>query len=122
MKIPEEVIQRNIIELCSYLGLNVFKTSRVRKRCWNCGRFPAGGDGVTKGLPDLFVQPKPGKCGAFWLAIEVKGSHTQLSPEQKVLRDEGSILIIRDEMTFHELAKRLKAFEIALPEGVEANG
>lgn len=102
----ESDVQGRIIDLCAYLGLRVLKTSRVRKRCLHCGRYSSVGDGVTKGLPDLFVQPKNNTWEALWLGVEIKGKKTALSAEQAALAEKKAIIIVRDEKEFYEQIKR----------------
>ncbi len=50
----EDELQSQIVIDLTLAGCLVLVTSRRRKRCV-CGRWPRGGDGVTRGLPDLFV-------------------------------------------------------------------
>lgn len=87
--VSEADSQRTIIEGLRALGYHVEVTSRVRRRCPRCKQFSSGGDGASKGLADLMVG-RDG-WGPLRLALEVKGSHTPLSPEQTDLRDRGLI-------------------------------
>jgi len=109
--IPEEVVQKAIIRGLETYGYLVMVTSRIRKRscCGNCGTwsFAAGGDGVTKGCPDLYVSHLrwPDAC---WMGIEVKGEKTPLSVEQKQLRENRRIVVAR---SFEDAIAAVKAFE-----------
>lgn len=90
----EEDVQRAIIQALRLNGYEVLVTSRVRRRvqCAGCGRWAwqQGGDGVTKGTPDLFVY-----VDSAWRGLEVKGTGTAVSPEQARLAGEGKITIVR---------------------------
>lgn len=90
----EEQVQASIVQALLAAGYEVLKTSRVRKRCVHCGKFSSGGDGVSRGLPDLLVR-NPEWPPAVWFGIEVKGGRTALSPEQQELLQRGSIVIAR---------------------------
>ncbi len=80
-----------IVQALTLAGVTVLVTSRRRKRCL-CGRWPRGGDGVTRGVPDLFVW-RPG--WPSWLALEVKTPTGRLSPEQKRLVEVGGAVVVR---------------------------
>lgn len=94
MSIPaptEADVQRLIVAFLRLHRLTVLETSRRRRRC-RCGRWPAGGDGADKGVPDLLVWLwRPGS----WLGLEVKGPKTRLSPEQRHLVARGMVVIVR---------------------------
>ena len=108
-RIPEreEQVQAAIIKRLTLAGYTVISTSRIRKgvRC-RCGQWlvPSGGDGVTKGCPDLFVThvnwPK-----SMWIAIEVKGSHTPVSDEQRVMIANERYFVARDQDTADHLLR-----------------
>ena len=97
--IDEASVQSAIVARLSWAGYLVMSTSRVRKgvKC-TCGRFffPTGSDGVTKGCPDLFISHLRWPPG-LWIGIEVKGSQTPLSPEQKQLVEAGRYCVARDQ-------------------------
>lgn len=90
----EEQVQASIVQALRSAGYEVLKTSRVRKRCVHCGKFSSGGDGVSRGVPDLLVR-NPEWPPAVWLGVEVKGGRTALSPEQHELLQRGSIVVVR---------------------------
>ena len=108
-RIPESEaqVQAAIIERLTVAGYIVVSTSRIRKgvRC-RCGQWlvPSGGDGVTKGCPDLFVThvnwPK-----SMWIAIEVKGSHTPVSDEQRAMIANERYFVARDQDTADRLLR-----------------
>lgn len=89
----EAETQRAIIELLRLAGFKVWSSSRVRRRCSQCGSFSSGGDGVDKGLPDIvFCHPRiPRLMGG----IEVKGPKTAISPEQRAAADLDCYAICR---------------------------
>ncbi len=91
--VSEADVQATIIEGLLALGYTVETTSRVRRRCVHCGRWSSGGDGASKGLADLMVGRE--SWGWMRMALEVKGSETPLSPEQKELFDRGLIEVAR---------------------------
>lgn len=94
LSIPEDSIQRVIVEYLQILGYEVLITSRRRKRCRVCGKYSSGGDGASRGLPDLFISHQRWPLFS-WVGIEVKGAKTPLSPEQKRLEGMGRIYIVR---------------------------
>ena len=89
--LTEEQVQRSIIDLCELLGYDVLKTPRHGITCKACGEKAYGGDGATKGLPDLFVRyPSWTRC--MWVGMEVKRTGGKWSsPEQKNLFLNGMI-------------------------------
>lgn len=100
-RIPESEaqVQAAIIERLTLAGYTVISTSRIRKgvRC-RCGQWlvPSGGDGVTKGCPDLFVTHHAWPP-SMWIAIEVKGSHTPVSDEQRAMIANERYFVARDQ-------------------------
>ncbi|MGV3619087.1 MAG: hypothetical protein ACO1SV_27490 [Fimbriimonas sp.] len=96
--IVEEDVQSSIISAFTALGYEVLQTSRRRKltTCKGCGnRFrPTESDGASKGVPDLIVThvkwPE-----LVWLGMEVKGSETRVSAEQKGLAGRSRVCIVR---------------------------
>lgn len=95
----ESNVQRGIIERLTLAGYTVVVTSRIRRgsRC-RCGQWnvPAGGDGVTRGCPDLFVTHHAWPT-AVWLGLEVKTATGRVSPEQQRLADDSRIVIVRSQ-------------------------
>jgi hypothetical protein len=88
----EEQLQQTIVQALRLAGFVVLQTSRHRRRCRRCGCWPAGGDGVDKGTPDLLVwSPSRGA----WIGAEIKGPHTRVSPEQHALAEAGKIVLVR---------------------------
>ena len=112
MKIPlkEEDTQRAIIDLFSYTHI-VLQTSHrsMRFACPSCHALirNTGGYGATKGVPDLLIRHAKWPSWA-WLGMEVKGSATVISPEQKDLAAKSAIVIVR---SLDEAMKAVKAFD-----------
>ena len=108
-RIPESEaqVQAAIIERLTLAGYTVISTSRIRKgvRC-RCGQWlvPSGGDGVTKGCPDLFVTHTAWPP-SMWIAIEVKGSHTPVSDEQRAMIANERYFVARDQDTADRLLR-----------------
>ena len=108
-RIPESEaqVQAAIIERLTLAGYTVVSTSRIRKgvRC-RCGQWlvPSGGDGVTKGCPDLFVTHTAWPP-SMWIAIEVKGSHTPVSDEQRAMIANERYFVARDQDTADHLLR-----------------
>lgn len=108
-RIPESEaqVQAAIIERLTLAGYTVVSTSRIRKgaRC-RCGQWlvPSGGDGVTKGCPDLFIT-HVNWPPSMWIAIEVKGSHTPVSPEQRAMIANERYFVARDQDTADHLLR-----------------
>ncbi len=87
----EDALQRQIVQALRLGGCTVLVTSRRRKRC-PCGRWPRGGDGVTRGLPDLLVwQP----IWEGWRGLEVKLPRGRLTAEQRALVEWGAAVVVR---------------------------
>lgn len=99
MGVKEEDVQRAIIEFLELNGFQVMQSSRrgVRGKCPRCQQQVKvfGGDGATKGLPDLFVRHSRSMNRAHWIGLEVKGPKTPLSCEQKALAENGDIVVAR---------------------------
>lgn len=95
-KVSEADVQDAIIQRLELLGFTVMVTSRIRRKCHNCGYYPKGGDGVTKGLADLVVTHNTWPTGIAVL-LEVKSPTTKLSEEQKQLEMHGRIWVVRDQ-------------------------
>jgi hypothetical protein len=100
---PEEVIQSQIVGTLRSMGHLVLSTvHRVKLvRCPHCSQQfrPPGSYGADKGVPDLIVRPGP-RAKQQWpdgvfAGLEVKGAKTPLSPEQRVLQQQGAIVIVR---------------------------
>ncbi len=89
----EAGLQATVIEWLTLKGYTFLQTTiRVRK-CEHCGRYPTGGNarqGVTPGLADLLVWQFD-----RWVAVELKGPMTRVSPAQQDLADAGMIFICR---------------------------
>jgi len=90
--VSEDQVQAAIVRALRGAGHEVLITSRRRRRCVHCGRYSAGGDGVSRGLPDLLVWDQRRRG---WIGIEVKGPRTAVSPEQRELADRGMIVVVR---------------------------
>lgn len=90
----EEPVQARIIRALTLAGFTVLSTvqRKRRVRCFKCGasQWPPGGTGTTPGVPDLLVCVPGGLVG-----LEVKGTRTQVRPEQKALARAGHIRIVR---------------------------
>lgn len=104
--ISEADVQQAIIEGLTALGYLVEVTSRQRKRCPHCDRYSSGGDGASKGLADLMIGREAWGC--MRIALEVKGSHTPLSPEQDDLCRRGMIFVAR---SWEDAVAAVAAFE-----------
>ncbi len=89
--VTEEATQKLIVAFLRVHGYTVLETSRRRRRC-RCGRWPVGGDGASKGVPDLLVWLS--RWGV-WYGLEVKGARTRLSPEQRDLAARGMVVVVR---------------------------
>jgi hypothetical protein len=99
----EDDVQESIEKALRARGYWVLSTSEHRRReaCPHCGGWmvPRQGRGCDKGVPDLLVtsgrtrplQWPPG----VWLGLECKGPRTALSREQKLLREERRIFIVK---------------------------
>ena len=91
----EEEVQRGIVTALTALGYLVLVTSRRPKRCWNCGQWGKSGtgDGVSKGLPDLFFSRREWRNR--WYGAEIKSATGRLRPEQKILAESGMVFVWR---------------------------
>ncbi len=92
--VSEQDVQGVIVTALEWLGYTVLVTSRRRKRCEFCGEFSRRSDGVSKGLADLMVR-HPTYPPYAWLALEVKGPRTPVSPEQQQFSDDGAVAVVR---------------------------
>jgi len=105
----EVLVEREFDKCAEAAGWLVLKTSLRRKavKCQRCGmvQWPQGGDGCTKGLPDRFVR-RPEWPPYKWLGVELKGSKTPLSQEQKELQKQAAILVVRSWAEFLEKVPR----------------
>lgn len=105
--VREEDLQQTIVQGLRLLKYRVLVTSRRRKRfqCSRCGAWgwPEGGDGVDKGLPDVLCYVPERQA---WIGLEVKGTRTAVSPEQRELAEAGCIHIVR---TWKEALEAVKA-------------
>jgi hypothetical protein len=90
----EDEVQAAVVEYLQLVGCTVLVTSRRRKRCAGCGRVSAGGDGATKGVPDLLVS-HPRFPEAMWLGVEIKNRKGKLSREQAALHNAHQIVLVR---------------------------
>lgn len=101
----ESDVQAAIVNWLRINRIDVLVTSRVRKRvrCSQCGSWswPAGGDGVTKGLPDLFVRRSlasellPAWPDYLWLGLEVKPyKGAKIRREQEALAQLSGLVIV----------------------------
>lgn len=105
--VRESDLQQTIVQGLRLLRYEVLVTSRHRQKvvCVKCGlwQWPKVfnrelkamvplGDGCDKGIPDLLVWiPERGA----WLGLELKGTGTAVSAEQKRLATEGKVVIVR---------------------------
>lgn len=100
-------LQATIVQGLRLLRYEVLVTSRNRQKvvCVKCGlwQWPKVfsrkqkamvplGDGCDKGIPDLLVWISERQG---WLGLEVKGTGTAVSEEQKRLAGEGKVCIVR---------------------------
>lgn len=108
--VDEAAVQKAIVEYFMLTGLTVRTTDRHRRRCRQCGAWPSGGDGVSKGVADLLVRSKYWPEG-IWLALEVKGPGTKVSPEQKALEQKGAIFIVR---SIEDAVRAIKHADLAI--------
>lgn len=94
----EAQVEREFDACARARGWDVLSTSRRRKGvvCERCGAFawPKGGDGVSKGVPDRLLR-RDDMPPFLWYGVELKGSHTPLSAEQRDLAAKDGIIIAR---------------------------
>lgn len=98
-KLPEpteDQVQEIIVDGLRCHGFIVLVTSRHKKRCRKCGEWSAGGDGATKGIPDVIARDPAWPAGQ-WTGLEVKktGRVKFSSIEQKLLAESGAILVVQ---------------------------
>lgn len=117
LKPTEDDVQRVVVEGLSALRYVVTVISRRRKRCSSCGAWSAGGDGVSKGAPDLLVR-HPDWPRGMHVAMEVKkpGKVKWSSPEQQLAHEAGDTWLVQS------LDDALRAIEaVALGAGLCMN-
>ena len=114
VNLPEWSVQKTIEEGLSYLGYIVLHTQHqyMMQTCPTCGaQFRAtGGYGADKAIPDLLVRGKSWPVGCL-LGIEVKGTRTPLSEEQKLLAADGGLVVCR---SWEDAEAAIRAFEEAI--------
>ena len=98
MNIPEWSVQQTIEEGLTWLGYLVLHTQH-QYRMQTCPRCqyefrPTGGYGADKGIPDLLLHHPSWPDGQL-MGMEVKGSKTPLSKEQKILLAQRAIVVCR---------------------------
>ncbi|MCA1594881.1 MAG: hypothetical protein LC772_00415 [Chloroflexi bacterium] len=102
--VPEAAVQRDIKYALELYGLQVLTLSRQRRRCHQCHQWPRGGDGVTKGTPDLLVtrlsawrdcKPWVIASRSVWIGLEIKASSKAfVRPQQKEFAELGAVVIV----------------------------
>ena len=96
--VPESAVERSVDYQLRADGATVLSTV-VRFKLQTCPRCshkfrPKGGYGTTPGVPDRLARLAHWPVGV-WLGLELKGSKTVLSPEQKRLLAQGAIYVCR---------------------------
>ena len=100
VEVKESVVEGKVDYHLRADGATVLSTVHRYKlqTCPNpkCGAqfWPQGGYGATPGVPDRLARLDHWPRGV-WLGLELKGSKTRLSPEQKVLLANGAIYVCR---------------------------
>lgn len=98
LKETEAGVQARIIEALEWRGYLVIDTTRKRKKqvCPKCSTafWAQGGDGTSKGLPDLMVRREAWPRGVF-AGLEIKTDTGRLSAEQQALAERGDIFVVR---------------------------
>lgn len=94
--LTEDGIQAAIVVELRVRGFEVLVNSRRRKRCRKCGTVSAGGDGVSKGAPDLLVSAAWMPAWT-WIGLEVKrpGRIVWSSPEQESMSRRLKVLVVQ---------------------------
>lgn len=98
VEVPESAVESQVDYHLRADGATVLSTT-VRYKLQTCPRCshrfrPVGGYGATPGVPDRLVRLDNWPRGV-WLGLELKGSKTRLSPEQKLLFADGAIYVCR---------------------------
>lgn len=114
-KVLEKCLQSEVVYHLIMLQYEVMETGKSRGKvdCGNCGHsaYATGWQGNTPGLPDLFIRGKHWPIGV-WLAIELKGSETPVTPAQRALCDRGGSYICRSwEEVLREIQVKERRFE-----------
>ena len=113
INLPEWSVQKTIEDGLLHLGYLVLHTQHqyTLQHCPTCGaEFRAtGGYGADKAIPDLLVRHPAWPVG-LWLGIEVKGTKTRLSPEQKLLQDQGGLYVCRSWEDAEEVLQEVQCF------------
>jgi hypothetical protein len=117
--IPEKAVEEVVDAWLKWAGYRVLVTSEKRRavRCEKCREWftPHGPTyGITRGVPDRLVRRDSWPLGC-WYLVELKGSHTEASPEQKEISAAGGYLIVRPhgvvEDAVRQVSEALAAFE-----------
>lgn len=110
-RVKENAIQGGIVMGYRSYGYLTLETNEHRRpvRCPCCSHFftPAGGNGRQAGVPDLLVSHEEWPQG-LWFGVEIKGSHTAVSPAQQELRAAQRIVVAR---SFEEAWNATTRFE-----------
>lgn len=118
----EDTAQEAAVAYLRAAGYEVLVTT-VRLRWSVCPRCdarvaPRYATGQTQGIPDLLVTHAGWPAGA-WVGVELKGTHTQLSAEQRDLAERGRILVLRaqatPEATGREAVRLVREFGARMP-------
>ena len=121
--VPESAVETSVDYQLRADGATVLSTV-VRYKLQTCPRCshrfrPKGGYGTTPGVPDRLARHSDWPQG-LWLGLELKGSKTRLSPEQKLLLADGAIYVCRSgEEAREALLLADQAFVIARQELIE---
>lgn len=92
----EAQIQQTIVDGLHALKFHVLTTDRPRFKCPHCGHVRYGGDGVSRGLPDVMFTHPSWPLGV-WAGIEVKKSaKAKVRPEQQTLKELMRVLVTWD--------------------------
>lgn len=95
---PERQTEAEVDAYCRQQGIPALVTTVQYKMqtCPQCGHRhrPQGGYGADRGVPDFLLLPDflPSYLAVM---LEIKGSETRLSPEQRDLHERGKIAIAR---------------------------
>ncbi len=115
----EDDVQKVVTEGLHSLGMLVWVISRRRKKCWNCGRWPKGGDGVSKGACDVYCR-RPTWPKAMVLVLEIKrpGPIKWSSVEQRLASEAGDTWICQ---SWEDAVAAVRSIDDAL-EGEQDDG